>query len=331
MYLGAYKKNSAAFGMEQFTYDYSFNCGADVFINAFDEHYSRVLDGIGENINPLYMMFYAGSGTDSADNYTVPTETILARLKETKTKYGGALVNDKYSYKVFESVDEEFTEVNIRADEEYSLTSEKISSTWWEKLWGKEHVESSKVFDGIKAIYAVQEDDLVGTVEEVSERLYISQNDYDDFKKYYDANKNFCTVYLFRYQVSDYMAQEATLMKGGDDWLGNYEFKKEDTNAYFFKETVNLDFDIIDVTFSNGSVDTVIPVVSNPIDVVPSPTPPVYTETDKKMDWKMIALAVVAVIILVICLPKILVGLVKGLFELIGAFFKWLGSLFKGE
>jgi hypothetical protein len=24
--------------MEQFTYDYSFNCGADVFINAFDEN-----------------------------------------------------------------------------------------------------------------------------------------------------------------------------------------------------------------------------------------------------------------------------------------------------
>ena len=98
------------------------------------------------------------------------------------------------------------------------------------------------------------------------------------------------------------MAQEATLMKGGDDWLGNYEWEKKDTNAYFFKETVNLDFDIIDVTFSNGSVDTVIPVVSNPIDVVPSPTPPVHTETDKKMDWKMIALAVVAVIILVVAL-----------------------------
>jgi hypothetical protein len=159
--------------------------------------------------------------------------------------------------------------------------------------------------------------------------LYISQNDYGDFKKYYDANKNFCTVYLFRYQVSDYMAQEATLMKGGDDWLGNYEWEKKDTNAYFFKETVNLDFDIIDVTFSNGSVDTVIPVVSNPIDIVPSPTPPVHTETDKKMDWKMIALAVVAVIILVICLPKILVGLVKGLFELIGAFLKWVGGFFK--
>ena len=43
---------------------------------------------------------------------------------------------------------------------------------------------------------------------------------------------------------------------------------------------VNLDFDIIDVTFTKDFKDTVIPVVSSPIDVVPSPTPPpdIYEE-----------------------------------------------------
>ena len=103
--------------------------------------------------------------------------------------------------------------MNIKADDEYSLTSEKISSTWWEKIWGTSHVESSTTFNDIKAIYAVQEDDVSGTAEEVAKRLYISPNDYTAFKNYYNLNKNTCTVYLFRYQVSDYMAQEATLMK----------------------------------------------------------------------------------------------------------------------
>ena len=100
-------------------------------------------------------------------------------------------------------------------------------------------------------------------------------------------------------------------------------FKKVDTNAYFFQQTVNLDFDIIDVTFSNGEKDTVIPVVSNPIDVVPDATPPVYTVTDEKIDWLKILKIVVAVILLlavvIFCWP-----LVKPLFALIGKGLAWL-------
>lgn len=92
------------------------------------------------------------------------------------------------------------------------------------------------MFDGIQAIYPVKKDDLTGGKEEVCKRLYISTADYVAFKKYFEENESTATVYLFRYQVSDYISQEASLYKGS----GVFSFKKVDSNAYFFQETINL-------------------------------------------------------------------------------------------
>lgn len=134
-------------------------------------------------------------------------------------------------------------------------------------------------------------------VYDISERLYISSGDVQDLKNFCNAPENEgCTVYLFRYQTTDYIAQEATLFEKG----GLYGWREVDTNAYFFQETVNLDFDIIDVTFSNGEVDTVIPVAMDPIDVVPSATPPVHTTSDAKDPawWAYVILVVGEVLIL---------------------------------
>jgi hypothetical protein len=86
---------------------------------------------------------------------------------------------------------------------------------------------------------------------------------------------------------------------------------------------VNLDFDIIDVTFSNGSVDTVIPVVSDPIDIVPDATPPVYTQSDKEPAWlKWLKIAIVVIFVVVI----VIVGwpFLQPFFVLIGQGIAWL-------
>lgn len=329
MYLGAYHEGPTVFGSTSHTFDYSYNCLADMFYqDGMEESYSRLLDGIGENINPLYMMFYAGDGTDSADNYMVSSGDILEELKGSKSKFDGALVNGKYSRSVFESVDSKYTEVNIRASEQYSLTSEKITSSWWEKIWGKSHVESSTTFDGISAIYAVRDSDMSGGAKDICQRLYVSESDYQDFRDYYNANKSLCSIYLFRYQVSDYVSQEASLMKyEKESWLSIDEtWVKQDSNAYFFQETVNLDFDIIDVTFTNGSVDTVIPVVSDPIDIVPDATPPIYTESDEEAEWirwMKIGLA----LLLIVILGFIFWPILKPLLSIIGKAVVWVMSL----
>lgn len=320
-------------GMGNFTehiYGFGYNGGLTISGNMFyDGDTEFVADGKvawsnpkeGYDIDTLYTMYYAGSGTDSADSYEVSSDMIRDKLLQGTESYGGELVNGKYGKVLFERVDETFTEVNIRRDETFDLTSQTISKSWWDKLWNLKGDVSTTVFDGIQAIYPVTKDDLLGTKEEVCKRLYISTADYDAFKKYFEENEETATVYLFRYQVSDYIAQEASLYKGS----GVFSFKKVDTNAYFFQETVNLDFDIIDVTFSNGETETVIPVVMSPIDHIPSATPPIHTISDKTPWWELL-LGVIAFVIIVMLLLKFAPWLIYGIGKLIAVPFKALAA-----
>ena len=111
-----------------------------------------VVNKTAREVSLLYWLAYAGDGTDSADGYVLSSEEIETKLKEYTQKYGGELVNDRYSRVLFDGVADSFTEVNIRADEEYSLTNEVLGSSWWDKLWG---ITCPSTFDGIKAIYEV--------------------------------------------------------------------------------------------------------------------------------------------------------------------------------
>ena len=162
---------------------------------------------------------------------------------------------------------------------------------------------------GIKAIYDVKEEDLEGTPEEVCKRLYISTSDYEDFIEFYEDNKEDNVIYLFRYQQNEYFAQEASLLKTGLV-NGQNGVRKEffgtgiDTNAYFFKGTVNLDFDIIQLTFNLKGKETVIPVVADPIDVFHEATPPPFSTRDVNYIWVLVVGAVAFVLVLIIIFSK---------------------------
>jgi hypothetical protein len=274
-------------------------------------------------LNEMYYAFYAGNG--DADNYTISSGQVLDELEKSAERYGGTLVNGKYSNKMFESYDESYTELKIKAEDKFSLTSEMISQTWWEKLWGLDgSVSDRQTFDGVQAIYSVKESDINGSIAEISERLYIAESDVMDLKNFYNANKSLCTVYLFRYMQSEYRAYEVTEYRHVTDWAligGTFNtYEVVDTNAYFAQTAVQLDFDIIDVTFSNGSVDTVIPVVASPIDIVPNITPPVYTQSDESawIKWMKTAvrmIVVVGIVIIFAWIVKIVFKFVKRGFE----------------
>ncbi len=296
---------------------------------SYNRNYKPTFSEYGYPIQTLYMLFNSGSGTDSADSYTVSSEALMEQMRASKIEYGGVVINGKYSSEIFESYDKEFTEVTIRAEDNFSLTSEKISKSWWDLLFKTNGSVVSTKFDGIQAIYPVKASDMTGTKKEVADRLYISEGDYEHFNAFYEANKADSTVYLFRYQVSDYVAQEATLFSRGS-FLGIETWEKVDTNAYFFQETVNLDFDVIDVTFSKGVSETVIPVVASPIDIIPNATPPVYTQSDAKPDWWIWFLIIVALMVFVVLSPilspiiKIVSEVICLPFRLLGKFLKWL-------
>ena len=285
-------------------------------------------------VSPLYWLFYSGDAENSADSYAVSSQEIGNRLTELTAKYGGELVNGRYSRVLFDSVADAFTEVNIRADEEYSLTNEVLGSSWWDKLWGITHTST---FDGIDAIHEVTDSDFRYSGGEVDipatcDSLYIAEQDFEEFRSYYEANKEENVIYLFRYQVSDYISSEAKLFTP-DSLISSIWNNSGDSNAYFMQETVNLDFDIIDVTCTKDNVQTVIPVVTSPVDVIPDATPPVYTEDDRKpIDWGMIFGIIAGVLILILLLPLIVwlvPYLLKGVVWLVSLPFKAIGAASK--
>ena len=224
----------------------------------------------GSQITTLNLMVPAFD--KDLNTYVVPSRSVIDAMINVSDDIGGKLINGKYSELLFESIDDHFTEVEISADETFDLTSTVIDLDFWKALFGM-NLEVTTNFDGIKAIHAITAKDLEGTADEISKRLYIGKQDVSHIKSLYEDLAFDYTIYLFRYQVSDYVSQPATHMVY-DKFLWKEVFERGWADGYFFKETVNLDFDIIDVTFTKNFKDTVIPVVSSPIDIVPSPTPP---------------------------------------------------------
>ncbi len=296
------------------------------------------INEIDRTVSPLYWLVYSGIAENSADDYVLSSEEIINKLNEYTAKYGGELVNSRYSRVLFDSVASEFTDVNIPAEYEHDLRNEVLSSSWWNRLWGITDDQSDK-FDGMKAIYPVSDNDFIYAGEEIDiadtcDNLRISEHDFTEFKDFYDKNKDDSIVYLFRYQVSDYISSEATLFEP-DSMVSGHWNKTGDSNAYFMQQTVNLDFDIIDITFTKGNVSTVIPVVADPVDNIPDGTPPVYTEDDKPdMDWlKWLFGALALIIVLVIFAPiifPVLGFIIKAVVWVIMLPFKLIAAIIKG-
>lgn len=343
---------------ESLPFNYSFRTEEDL-VNAsiggvsFSGYYygynypSKLSDNISNNITNLHWLFKAENG--NADNYDVPSGDILDYMKRYSSVHGGELVNGRYSKALFESIDNAFTDINIRADETYSLTSEIIGQSWWEKLFGLSHVEKTEDFDNIKAIEAVDYSDVTNLESvQLCKKYYVDDSDYEEFSKFCEAAKQRKeTVYLFRYKQSEYFSAEVYEGTWKRTWVMNtggvaispgyvYSYENDDTNAFIMQQWVQLDFDIIDLTFTKDNVETVIPVIMSPMDIVTDGDHPVKTTPDGGLKWWQILLGI-AMLILIIWLllkfcPIVLVVIGKILifpFRCLAALFKAIGNSVK--
>lgn len=284
----------------------------------------------GETINRLNYIFKAPNkiaDINNADHYTLKGSEVLEYIRNYKPGgviegnntdnenggFGGGggserstseLVAGKYYSELFVGVDDEPTEVNITADDTYSITSQKLTQSFWEKVFNKQgtHFESSETFEDIEAIHAVSNSDIKSKKAETCQNLYIDETYYEDFKAFYDkATSSNETVYLFRYYQSEYVCDEAEEYQYTGTSLQPELHRRLDTNAYVAQEVVSLDFDIIDVTLTKDDVSTVIACVSSPIDIVPDITPPVNTTPDEVPWWqKLLAIAGILFILFVV-------------------------------
>ena len=239
--------------------------------------YNRV-----EDPNDLYIRWLFGNYVGLIWAYSDPITGYSANPKHVANMSESDVLDTLYMYLPVNTV--------IKNDEEFSLTSTTLKGGWdrfWAGFTGDWDKNLNTEYETLTAIYPVKESDMVGDTEAICKNLKIGIGDFEEFKEYYDSHKDDYTVYLFRYQQSDYEAIDCTIFDNtnGDKW---YELD-EDPYCYIFQETVNLDFDIIDVSFTNDQLKTtVIAVIADPIDVIPEPTPPIGMEDE--VPWLTIVL-----------------------------------------
>lgn len=159
----------------------------------------------------------------------------------------------------------------------------------WDTIFGNIPEESSKT---VSPIEILEEGDLDGTSTEVSERLLVNKEDVQDLRNFYESAKTIdpldpedeeCAVVLFRFATTDYYAEPVEIWREGTGIFGADE--RIDGQAYRAFESVFFNFDVIQLTFSKDGVNTVIPVVSNPLDIVDPLTPPVDMDDDDWWRW----------------------------------------------
>ena len=164
------------------------------------------------------------------------------------------------------------------------------------KWWFDIPDEQGKALD---TIYTLTADDLVSEDDKVvADLLCIQVSDVPALRKSFaEAQENNEAVIIFRFAVSDYWSIPLTIFEY-DAGIWNID-KKIEGEAYAAKQSVFLNFDVIQLGVEKDGEYIVIPVVADPVDIINPVTPPTVIPPDfDKGD--QIALGVIMLIILVV-------------------------------
>lgn len=153
--------------------------------------------------------------------------------------------------------------VSRTADAEDSsfIKFENPDQGWWDERWhGVDYQTSS-----FAPIQTLTKDEL-GKVKskDFGEKYYVNEEEEDVVYEYCKKETNAGNrAVLFRFAKTDYYASAARFDKVGNGMSA--------VDGYVAQQTVFLDFDILSLTFRvEGRLDNVMPVVSDPVDIVPS-------------------------------------------------------------
>jgi hypothetical protein len=295
----------------------------------------------------LPYVFYTG-GVD-VSKYVLPAQTLNNYIYNyNKSSFKGYLPHktNQVSADLFmDTVDtgrtKGYNDPNIDAGDLFNLLSYNDTHNFWATLmdyglwraiWLAVHPDDQESsHTEITPIQKITSADVAGTPSAIAERLLIDEAAAYNIKQAVSANPK-QTMVLFRFAHTDYFSKAITAYYPGSGG-------SKDGIAYMAKQTVFLDFDIIELTFNKEGVYTVIPVVSSPIDIMNDVTPPLEFKFDlggfftgwfpsiggglNLPSWLKIAFMLILVLLLILILTPI--------FKLIGAVFKSIGKVFKKD
>ncbi len=188
----------------------------------------------------------------------------------------------------------------IYADKPFDMLSFSSGASGWDKFVNKwQSVFNLQRYDfgqdqkNITPIKAVTDSDFVSTDSESASKLFINEIDFRDFKTYYNNQKEKNDVFLLRFAATDYYSALQTV----DD---PNKLLNETESTYMARETVFLKFDIIELTFkSENGVETVLPVVSNPTDIIAGIDPPTFLDRVLDTSWVKYAFVIIIALLAV--------------------------------
>jgi hypothetical protein len=284
--------------------------------------YAEVTDNGGVSSNELYDYIMSYNKTHDNGYLDVKDGKISADLFEDNidearkidNQYGK--VQKGYSYLNFD-VD---TNVDILAQYNPSNGSyrdnKKLYGIW--KTLFKTYESIGENYQ-LPVIQILNDSDVAGTTtsarQTISDTLCVNYSDVKDLQNFYNENKDDSKIVMLRFAVSDYYACSMKISYGELPTI--FADKAIDGQAYIAQESVFLDFDVIQLTFNNGEVSTIIPAVSNPIDIVNAITPPnvvksattsgtsCIAQTKKALTYALVALGAVIILILLIKVIKL--------------------------
>ncbi len=289
---------------QQFVWGYA---GSMVYEFAFDGTQTTSHSAWEEGVNDyfrdsIHWLFYS-------ENDYVSSDQVLKYAQDYTARLGGKKLIEKYSEKLFVAEVDDGRQYGwqgadgngtvIDADSTFNIngfTSGSKFMDWFEKLF-RDDLEFDSLKD-LSPIYLVQDSDLLGSDETVANRLLIDKNDVDAFKSAYNKNKiEGKKTVLFRFALTDYNAYNLIAKRQG--MPGN---TFQDGVGYVARQTCFLDFDIIWLKFVKENQETVIPVVSSPIDVFSGLTPPLSNDG---LNLLAIIIAVLVIVLIAVCAYKL--------------------------
>ncbi len=299
---------------------------ADGDISSYDP-YADVTSIGGVTSNKLYE-YILNYKTYNSGKLTIKDGNISADLfasdiddyRKVDSEYGK--IQQGYSYYDFDA-DVDLQKLSSWNETNPSFWDNMLEYGFWDAMLGDVPSEESRT---VAPIYKLKSSDLSGSAAEIAERLLINVNDVNSLKSFYETAKSRDeSVVLFRFATTDYYSAPVDVIEVDAGFL--WSDKIIEGEAYLARESVFLDFDIIQLTFNKEGINTVIPVVSSPIDIVDDVTPPVFFPEEDDT-WKRILAIILIILLLVILAPvlpiivKLIVGIVLLPFRLIGAIIK---------
>ena len=313
-------------------YDWAYNCNYTTAINKPCDKISYLFSTNGASISNYVLSserikeYVESYGTEFADGFIdVPGKKISQDLFETtltEERTAVSYVDEDIHHKL----------VEFDADNTFDMLNYDETHSGWQKffagIFGLTPSDIDQSYKGISPIRIVTEEDV--QKDNLSSTLLIDGADEKtkEFKAFYEtAKEEKSTVVLFRFAQTDYMNLPVMAYdkSAGKNLSGQYG-----KDTYIVKESVFMNFDIIQLTFNKEGVYTVIPVVNNPIDIYNDITIP----DNSGLEWWQILCAIICLFLLLYLLSatgilsfivEVIIWLILLPFRLIG----WIVKVFK--